>query len=59
MNTMPAAAYARLVAGKTIAGLLMVQQTDPVGVIIENLLLIWSASEAEEWNNQVCFLPLS
>lgn len=59
VNTMPAATYARLAAGKTIAGLLMVQQTDPVGVIIENLLLIWSASEAEEWNNQVCFLPLS
>jgi hypothetical protein len=59
VNTMPAAAYARLAAGKTIAGLLMVQQTDPVGAIIENLLLIWSASEAEEWNNQVCFLPLS
>jgi len=59
VNTMPAAAYARLAAGKTIAGLLIVQQTDPVGVIIENLLLLWSASEAEEWNNQVCFLPLS
>jgi hypothetical protein len=59
VNTMPAAAYVRLAAGKTIAGLLMVQQTDPVGVIIENLLLIWSASEAEEWNNQICFLPLS
>jgi len=48
VNTMPAAAYARLAAGKTIAGLLMVQQIDPVGAIIENLLLIWSASEAEE-----------
>jgi len=59
VNTMPAAAYARLMAGKTIAGLLMVQQTSPVGAIIESLLLIWSASEAEEWNNQVCFLPLS
>jgi hypothetical protein len=59
VNTMPAAAYARLAAGKTIAELLMVQQTDPVGIIIENLLLIWSTSEAEEWNNQVYFLPLS
>ena len=43
----------------TIAGLLLVQQIDPVGVIIENLFLIWSASEAKEWNNQVWFLPLS
>jgi hypothetical protein len=59
VNTMPAAAYGRFMAGKTTAGLLMVQQTNPVRVIIEHLLLIWSASEAEEWNNQVCFLPLS
>jgi hypothetical protein len=59
VNTMPAEAYARLAAGKTIAGLLMVQQTHPAGLIIENLTLIWSASEAEEWKNQVCFLPLA
>ncbi len=57
VNTMPAAAYERLAAGKTIAGLLMVQQTSPIGPIIDNLILIWSASEAEEWENQVCFLP--
>ena len=57
VNTMPAAAYDRLAAGKAIAGLLMVQQTYPIGPIIENLILIWSASEAEEWENQVCFLP--
>src|SRR3954468_12637443 len=48
VNTMPAAAYERLAAGKTITGLLMVQQTSSIGPIIENLLLIWSASEAEE-----------
>jgi hypothetical protein len=59
VNTMPAAAYARLADGKTIAGLLMVQQTHPVGAIIESLIVIWSASEAEEWQNQVCFLPLT
>ncbi len=57
VNTMPAAAYHRLAVGKTIAGLLMVQQTSPIGPIIEDLMLIWSASEAEEWENQVCFLP--
>ena len=57
VNTMPAAAYARLTAGETIAGLLMVQQSDPINSIIDSLLLIWSASEVEEWRNQVCFLP--
>jgi hypothetical protein len=59
VNTMPAEAYARMAAGSTIAGLLMVQQGHPVGAIIESLILIWSASEAEEWQNQVCFLPLT
>ena len=58
VNTMPATAYARLAEGKTIAGLLMVRQRDPVSVIIDSLLLIGSASEAEEWQNQICFLPL-
>jgi hypothetical protein len=36
----------------------MVKQSAPVGVIITCLILIWSASEAEEWENHVCFLPL-
>jgi hypothetical protein len=40
-----------------MSGLLMVKQTDPVGSIIASLILIWSASEAEEWQNHVCFLP--
>ena len=59
VNTMPAEGHTRLASGKTIAGLLMVQQTQPIAVIIENVLLIWSASEAEEWKNQVCFLPFT
>ncbi len=36
---MPAAAYERMAEGRPIAGLLMVQQTSPVGPIIEKLLL--------------------
>lgn len=57
VNTMPAAAYERLASGALMAGLLMVQQTPSIGPVIEGLLLVWSASEAEEWENQVCFLP--
>jgi hypothetical protein len=45
-------------SGQKMSGLLMVKQSDPVGRIIACLVLIWSASEAEEWENQVCFLPL-
>jgi len=30
-----------------------------ISMNIENLLLIWSTSEAEEWKDQICFLPLA
>lgn len=58
VNSMPGQAYARIADGSPVAGLLMAQQSDAIGEIIENLLLIWSASEAGEWEGQVVFLPL-
>jgi hypothetical protein len=58
VNTMSAAAYDRLAAGHTIFGLLLVHQREPVSAVIDSLLLIWEASEAEDWAGQVCFLPL-
>ena len=58
VNTMPAAAYARLATGQHIAGLLMVRQVSSVAPIIDSLMLIWSSSDAEEWRDVVAFLPL-
>lgn len=58
VNTMPSAAYERMRSGQKMSGLFMVKQSDPVEPVIASLLLIWSASEAEEWAGQVCFLPL-
>jgi hypothetical protein len=58
VNTMPAAAYARIVADEGVSGLLMVKQTAPVGPIIDSLLMMWSSSDADEWRNVVAFLPL-
>jgi hypothetical protein len=58
VNTMPAHAYERLAAGQSLAGLVMVPQSVPVGEVIDDLMLIWSSSEAEEWEGQVAFLPL-
>jgi len=59
VNTMPANAYTRIRAGAPVAGLLMVKQSDPVGMVIDDLILIWPASEAEEWQSVVGFLPLT
>jgi hypothetical protein len=59
VNTMPAAAYSRLSRGQSFPGLFMVQQTSPIGRIVQSLLLIWAASDLEEWKDQVVFLPLA
>jgi len=38
-------------------GVLLVRQDLPVGKVVETLLLIWEASEPDEWVNRVCLLP--
>jgi hypothetical protein len=58
VNTMPAAAFSRIRNGIFVAGLLMVKQSESVGAVIDDLVLIWSASKAEAWHNQVSFVPL-
>ena len=38
-------------------GVLLVRQDLPVGETIETLVLIWEASEADEWVNRLCLAP--
>ena len=58
VNTMTAAAYERIAEGRAVPGVFMVRQSLPLADVISDLALIWSASEAEEWRDQVTFLPL-
>ena len=58
VNAMPAHAFARMESGAAIAGLLMVHQREAIAPVIDSLVLIWSASEMEEWRDTVRFLPL-
>jgi hypothetical protein len=39
-------------------GVLLISQTWPVGNAVEELLLIWAASDHGEWANQLTYLPL-
>jgi hypothetical protein len=39
-------------------GVILIPQKLPLSTAIEQLLIIWLASEAEEWVNQIRFLPL-
>jgi len=50
--------FARFLDGRSSPGLIIVPQDLDIGLAIENLLLVWAASDAEEWTDKVGFLPL-
>ena len=50
--------FAKFILTETSAGLLIVPQHLSIASVVENLVLIWSSTEAEEWINRICFLPL-
>jgi hypothetical protein len=47
----------RLAAGFANPGVFIVPQRSAIGEIVEWLLLVWSASRAEEWRNKIVYLP--
>jgi hypothetical protein len=51
-KTMPGH-FSRYVVVSTSAGLLVVSQTLDIREAIEAIILIWAASEAEEWVNRI------
>jgi hypothetical protein len=58
VGTMPAHFRVFRNAGKQSAGVFLVPQSLDIGTAIEELLLIWLASEAMEWENRLEWLPL-
>jgi predicted nuclease of predicted toxin-antitoxin system len=56
--TMPDFAYARMVAGKPMPGVFVVNDRLPVRQAIDELLLVDACSEQAEWAGLVLYLPL-
>lgn len=56
--TMPDFAYARIGAGQPMPGLFVLNDRLPVRQAIDELLLVDSGSEQEEWAGLVVYLPL-
>ncbi|HKM84799.1 MAG TPA: hypothetical protein VJW96_01235 [Terriglobales bacterium] len=56
-RTMPQA-FAKFVGSTSSPGLLIVSQKTNLLAAIDDLLLIWMASEAEDWVNQISTIPL-
>jgi predicted nuclease of predicted toxin-antitoxin system len=50
--------FAAFIATGTSPGVLIIPQRLPVTTAVEDLLLIWSTMDAEEWRNTIRFLPL-
>jgi hypothetical protein len=50
--------FAEFLRTSTSAGVVMVPQHFPIPDVVEQIILIWAASEAEEWVNRICRLPL-
>ena len=51
-------AFERIAAGKPMPGVFAVHAEAPIGSAIEDVLLLAECSLDDEWDGQVCFLPL-
>lgn len=56
-KTMPAE-FGKFILSKNSSGVLILSQNLSVNDAIEALILIWEASTAEEWVNQIMSIPL-
>ena len=51
--------WERLAAGKSSPGLFVVpDRPGAIGYTIEWLLLVWTASQSEEWRDQIVYVPV-
>jgi predicted nuclease of predicted toxin-antitoxin system len=56
--TMTRYAYARVAGGEPMPGVVEVAVGSPLSVVIDDLLLLATASEESEWEGQVIYVPL-
>jgi Domain of unknown function (DUF5615) len=55
-KTMPTE-FGRFIMSQTSSGVLILSQNLPISDAIDALILVWEASTAEEWLNQIMSLP--
>ena len=58
-RSMPGHLQAHLAAGRHVPGILVLPPDMTIGVVLEQLLLVWGASEAEEYRDLLLYLPLT
>jgi hypothetical protein len=50
--------FARFTSGAQSLGVILLREATPISTAIEELVLIWNASEAEEWLGRFVCIPL-
>jgi predicted nuclease of predicted toxin-antitoxin system len=58
LDTMTKYAGERIEQELPMAGVILIRDTVPVSKVIDDLLVVLGASEADEWENRIDFLPL-
>ena len=56
-RTMPSE-FAQFIISNPSSGVIIVSRKVPLELIIEELLIIWAVSSAEEWINRIAKIPL-
>lgn len=56
-KTMPSE-FATFITSNQSSGVIIISRKLPIEVVIEELLLIWAVSSAEEWINRIAKIPL-
>jgi hypothetical protein len=56
-KTMPSE-FAEFISNNQSSGVIIVSRKLPIEIVIEELLLIWAVSSAEEWVDRIAKLPL-
>jgi predicted nuclease of predicted toxin-antitoxin system len=56
-RTMPSE-FAEFIVNNQSSGVLIVSRKVPIEITIEELILIWAVSSAEEWINRIAKIPL-
>jgi Domain of unknown function (DUF5615) len=50
--------FSDFIGHTTSNGVIIIPEKLPIRVAVEDLLLVWPASEAEDWHNRIQILPL-
>jgi hypothetical protein len=58
VGTMPSHFSAFKKSGKQSPGVFLIPQSFDVGMAIDELLLVWLASDASDWDDRLVWLPL-